>query len=270
MKKYNLMQKFVGKWHAANSFLQFFYYFHNWSDVWSSYRSGKTLPPLTLRNGITLNHSLADDAISLFREIFVDECYTAGLYRPKPSDTVIDIGANIGLFALYLQWQSQGVQVHCFEPSSETRKRLTANIAANNLAEYVHIYPYAVSDRKGQIELKLANNSGQTSLFSSEFTTTDKIEIVQTRSLADVVQEVGITQIDLLKIDAEGSEIEIVEGADREFWQIVKRVVFEYHDCFRSGCKERVLKVLTEQGFTQIKTALLSPLDGLGVIQASR
>src|SRR5262249_32277270 len=127
-----------GKLYAARTLAQFASMLENWRAVWDAYRGKAPIPPLRLRGGITLYHEPGDDTFALFREIFLDHCYTrAGFYRPRPADTVIDLGANVGFFALYLQWRARGIRIHCFEPAVETRRRLGHNIEANHLTESV-------------------------------------------------------------------------------------------------------------------------------------
>src|SRR5438270_8770844 len=103
--------KVAGKYYAARALAQFVRRFANWREVWAAYRTGRPLPPLRLRDGLTLYHGGHDDPIYLFREQFIERVYTrGGFYRPAPGDTVIDLGANIGSFALSLQWQARGVR----------------------------------------------------------------------------------------------------------------------------------------------------------------
>ena len=228
------------------------------------------LPPFLLRNGLTLHHGPNDDAILLFREIFLDRVYSqGGFYSPKSTDTVLDLGANIGFFALWLQSQARGIRVLSFEPAAESRARLEQNIKANGLEASVRVYPFAVSDLSKVVSLRRAESSGHRSLFE-RVTTTEDGENVQAVDLAFAVEQSGVDVIDLLKIDVEGSEIEIVEGASAEVWKRIKRVVIEYHDLFRPGCRERVEVVLKCEGFAHIETLPEPGVPGLGLIRASR
>jgi len=75
--------------------------FENWRHVLLRHLVGGGLPALSLRPGLVLNHGPDDDPLFLLREIFLGECYTySGFYRPSSLDTVVDIGANIGVFVL--------------------------------------------------------------------------------------------------------------------------------------------------------------------------
>jgi len=269
----NIRQKVIGKWQALNSLAEFIRYFSNWQEVWSAYRAGKPLPTLSLRDGgnsILIQHGSEDDPIFLFREIFIERSYTPSwFYQPSGGDTVIDVGANIGMFMLYLVWRAPEIRVHCFEPGAKTRTRLEAQVQANCLDRTVSVYPHAISDKAGIATLKLSGNSGHQSFFASDFVGT-KEEVVETLSLQDALEKCGVKEVNLLKIDVEGAEIEILESAPTAVWKRIQRVVCEYHDLLRPGCRERVMKVLAANGFDDIQVQSWSPTDSLGIIYAKR
>jgi len=260
-----------GKWHAAGSLGQFIQYFRNWREVWDAYRSRSPLPPMILRDGLTLHHDPADDPILLFRELFVHRCYTRHwFYEPRKEDVVIDIGANIGFFAVSLQWMARGVRVHSFEPAADARARLQRNIDSNGLDAFVTIYPFAVTNAPGAVHLNAAALTGHRSLFDRQSATGERGEAVPSITLAQAVEMAGVDRIDFLKIDVEGSEVEIVEGADADTWGRIQRVVVEYHDLFRPGCRERVTQSLSAQGFPNLETLPEPSPEGLGLIRARR
>ncbi len=261
----------LGKLRAAKALAEIIAAFRNWREVWSAYRVRGPLPQFQLRNGLTLHHGPDDDPILLFREIFRDRVYTrGGFYRPKSMDTVIDLGANIGFFALWLQGQAQGIRVLSFEPARDNRARLEQNLAENGLQSDVRVFPFAVSDVPKVVTLNRAESSGHRSLFDRVTMTAEAGEEVEAVDLAFAVGQAGSAIIDLLKIDVEGSEIEIVEGADPEVWQRIKRVVVEYHDLFRPGCRERVEAVFGRAEYANIEVIPDPGVPGLGLIRARR
>jgi FkbM family methyltransferase len=226
---------------------------------------------MVLSNDLTLHHEPSDDPILLFRELFVHRCYTRdGFYTPRSGDVVLDIGGNVGFFAVSLEWMAGGVKVHSFEPAADTRARLCRNVTVNGLETLVTVYPYAVTNAPGEVRLNTAILTGHRSLFDRQSATSEPGEAVPSINLAQAVELTGAKQIDLLKIDVEGSEIEIVEGADADTWKKIRRVVVEYHDLFRPGCQERVTRVLAAQGFSSLETLPEPSPSGLGLIRASR
>src|ERR1700733_12238992 len=106
--------------------------FENWREIWDAYQQGSQFPTFHLRTGHSIVNVPGDAAGAVFYEIFVLQVYTGdGFYIPQATDIVIDVGANIGIFALFLSIRSPGVRVFCFEPSNDTRKRLVRNVDEN-------------------------------------------------------------------------------------------------------------------------------------------
>jgi FkbM family methyltransferase len=270
---YGLRNNMIGKLQAAHSLVRFMRYFRNWREIWSAYRAGRCLPPLVFRNGLVLHHEDGgDDPISLFQEIFLAEPYTSGgFYRPSAGDIVLDLGANIGAFALYLQWRAPGVRVHCFEPAAATRERLLRNVAENGLGERITVHPYAVAGVESTAVLKQAARTAHRSMYESSFTETIGEETINCVTLDQAVAMCGDGPIDLLKVDIEGGEIEAIEAAGPETWRRVRRVAVEYHDLFRPGCRDRVKLALQTQGFDSIEIVPDAYHNGqLGIIRAKR
>ncbi len=265
-----IAEQLAGKWNATRSLVQFVRSFRNWKDIWSAYRISAASPPLEFRDGTVLHHGPDDDPIYLFREIFVDDCYLGGgFYEPRPDDTIVDVGANIGAFALRIEAQARGARVHCFEPGTAARETLERNVAANGLGEFVAVYPFAVSDRRGTIELTRTDSPMHRSIFVNDYAQ-GGAETVEMIPLAEAIELAGSARVDLLKVDVEGAEIEIVEGMDAAAWGKVERAVIEFHDFFRPGCRERVTRALGAAGFDRIEAIEEPTMAGLGLIRASR
>ncbi len=230
------------------------------------------MPTLHLRNGLTLQHGPSDDIWSLFHEIFVERCYASPeFYVPQTEHCVLDCGANIGTFALYLQSVAPGIQVHCFEPASDTRSRLERNRESNHLEKHLTIHPFAVFDHEGELKLPKATFAGSASVFG-ENTSGDAAERVRCITLVQAIELCKTSHIDLLKVDVEGAELEILENADSvspAIWPTIERIVVEYHEAIRPGCCERIVKLL-ERHYSKVKSWPMSPLGELGIIQASR
>lgn len=266
------MEWIRGKLRAVRTLATQARHFSNWKEVYGAFRRGQPLPTLELRGGLTLQHGPADDIWSLFHEIFVERCYaTPDFYVPQKEHCVLDCGANIGTFALYLQSVAPGIRVHCFEPASDTRSRLERNIKANHLETQVTIHPCAVFDHEGELELPKATFAGSASVFG-ENTTGDAVEKVRCITLAQAIELCKTSHVDLLKVDVEGAELEILENADTvspPLWPRIQRVVMEYHEAIRPGCRERIAKLL-ERHYSKVKSWPVTPSGELGILQASR
>ncbi len=141
------------------------------------------------------------------------------------NSVIIDIGAQIGIFSIYAATKSK--TVYAFEPVPENYKLFLENIRINDFNRIIKAYNYAISDKEENLRLFLnEDNTGGHSAYSKTGNYLD----VPTMSLKDVFDKNDIKICDLLKIDAEGSEYEILFGLPEEYFKKIKRVFVEYHD----------------------------------------
>lgn len=132
----------------------------------------------------------------------------------KPGMTVVDVGANIGYFTLLAASLvgEKGI-VYAFEPSPANFKLLQKNLIANWYTGRVRCFSIALLDQAGQRNLHMASSLPcNSSLFLAESAGApvhlDETVRVTTKALDEIVQD----PVDVIKIDAEGSEPFILEG----------------------------------------------------------
>lgn len=118
----------------------------------------------------------------------------------------VDIGANVGLYSLYLSTCGD-VRTLAVEPQPGILERLHFHLAANPAAK-VDVRPIALSDREGEVTLVLnESDSGGTRIDKHDGRQDPGERIsVPCRPLIAVLAEAGIGTIDALKIDVEGAE----------------------------------------------------------------
>lgn len=134
----------------------------------------------------------------------------------QPGMVFFDIGANNGLFTLFasrrvghLGW------VWAFEPSRREFARLQTNLCLNQLAN-VRAESIAIANYNDTAEMKIAEgqHAGHNTLGCfGHPTDLLRMEVVHVRSLDRVVADAGLHRIDFIKIDAEGAEYAILDGA---------------------------------------------------------
>jgi FkbM family methyltransferase len=160
------------------------------------------------------------------RDIFGGDAYGIPLvYLPSTPLTIIDIGANVGLFALYMKSIHPDSQVHCFEPVPQTLRLLQKNTAPH---QRIAIYPYALSNYSGLDTINLHQaNGGENSLkrTSGPGAVTATVQVMDAQT---AFVRIGLNYIDILKIDTEGSEVEILESL-RNYLPYIGIVMAEYH-----------------------------------------
>lgn len=151
--------------------------------------------------------------------------YYQGLSEPETADfvkqflrpgmTFVDVGAHIGEYTL-IAAKVVGVtgSVHAFEPQSSLFPVLTKNIEINGF-ERVTLNQTAVSDRRGQIEFQVFDESSVSSIRNQVATDKKSIIIkVPTISLDEYLSSFNL-QADLIKIDVEGAEKLVFQGANQ-------------------------------------------------------
>lgn len=133
----------------------------------------------------------------------------------RPGDTVLDIGANIGMITVAMAKLvgSEG-RVHSFEPNPSMIGLLRQAIARNHLSN-VRLHPVALGPQPATLELRIPRmNSGAASLVRNRHDSDCEIVNVPVRQLDSVAMSEGIRSIRLIKIDVEGYEAEVLRGAD--------------------------------------------------------
>jgi FkbM family methyltransferase len=170
-------------------------------------------------------------ARSVLVELHMRDEYHIAELEPGRNDgpTVIDIGAHIGIFAVVLCERFPASRVWSYEPSPVSFGYLSANVRDNGLADRVHIFNQAVSDRDGTMTLFEDRNASAANTAFPELIREGQRPIeVPTCGFARVVAEVG-ERIDLAKIDCEGGEYDILLDTEDAPWRLVDRVALEYH-----------------------------------------
>ncbi len=134
----------------------------------------------------------------------------------KKSRTIFDIGANVGYYAVELSQSISSVSaIHAFEPVPNSFEQLKQNVELNEISSLVTCIPLAVSNTHGKIRLYKPKTSGSSASSARNLHPDEKVEKidVSTIILDHYIQFAEINDFDLLKIDVEGAELMVIEGA---------------------------------------------------------
>jgi len=123
--------------------------------------------------------------------------------------TVFDIGANVGQSALVYERLFPEADIYSFEPVSDTFKTLTENTASR---KRIKTFNCAFGDRDHGMQINLAEDSTASSITHYK---TSRVEDISVRTLDAFVRSNAIQQIDFMKIDTEGYELEVLAGAEQ-------------------------------------------------------
>lgn len=161
------------------------------------------------------------------REIFEENVYEVNSGHFNRGGVVVDIGANIGTFSLFAAQYAD--KVYAVEPEPHNLEALKNNIDINNMQDKVITVPYGISDFKGTAVI---HDSGGGSSIKDDGAFGAEIEIMTLDNLFSLYH---IDNVDVLKIDVEGSELEVILGASRENLNKCKYITMEFD--IRSGSK---------------------------------
>lgn len=183
--------------------------------------------------------------------------------RLSEGSVMLDIGAHIGYFTLKAGAKvGKSGKVIAFEPNPRTLKVLHGNIAASD-ATNVIVQPIACTDNDRIIALydsTAEGNSGASSLSvntaSESYTDSLPTYSVRGRPIDDVVRELGLTRIDLIKVDVEGAETMVIRGAQETLKRFNPIVITEVNDSAlrdMGSNVEELTALMAKLGYTQHK-----------------
>ncbi|WP_449258215.1 FkbM family methyltransferase [Chlorobium limicola] len=147
-----------------------------------------------------------------------------------PGESVIDIGANHGVYTIALakKLAADGIggRVLAFEPNASLHPYIQASLNLNDLNEFVVLFSLGLSRNEGSSVFHIPANSELASLIPVEGANQAFIDLT---SLDIIVEKVLFAdeKIGIIKMDAEGAEIDIIEGAVKFFQQHQPVVMFE-------------------------------------------
>ena len=173
-----------------------------------------------------------------FHKILIEDCYRLGEIG-SPVRTVLDIGANIGLFAMAARNHFPKATINCYEPNPLLEPYLARHCAAVRAQYFMEAVGSAAS------RVSISNDKG-----SLHSTTVQRADCnIPQAAFSDAVKPLGV--VDLLKLDCEGAEWEIL--SDVATWAKIQNVCMEYHLWAKPNATAYdVETALNHLGFTRI------------------
>jgi amino acid adenylation domain-containing protein/FkbM family methyltransferase len=241
-----------------------------------------------LPNNLIVAHQNKNETDYLYREIFENQVYFQHKIELEEDACVFDIGANIGMFTLFVTQRCPKGRIYSFEPISQIFECLKNNAALfehrqakafqmglsnhEQRADFAYYSRYSMmsslssySEPEEELEtirqtLRNQRDSGDSSaiellthiegLLAGRFES--RTEKCQLRRLSDVIREEGVERIDLLKIDVQRAELDVLLGINDEDWDKIGQIVMEVHDGVghkTQGRLQQVLSLLETRGF---------------------
>jgi len=169
-------------------------------------------------------------------------------YHLTPGETVVDVGANVGVFTVKAaKVVGETGKVIAIEPELDNLATLLKNIQANNLRNVIVVTKGAWSHQT-TIRLYLAEGVGEHSCVRES----ERFRDIAVDSLDNIVTELGIKEVNFIKMDIEGAEIEALKGMS-ETLRKSRYFAGEWHVVDGTSTYDLIAKRLKEQGFTYHK-----------------
>lgn len=225
---------------------------------------------IKLPNDFTVANINPSETVSLYQEIFVEKLYLKNGIQINDDSVVFDVGANIGLFSLYLGIINRKVTIYAFEPF-----RILCDCIEDNKKIYdlnITVRCVGLSDSAGRRRFSFFDNvtsmstyeydeNEQDALLRSAITVGNQEAIdsiineklnhqyvdCNVETLSEQIDRYSLARIDLLKIDAEGAELDILKGIKNNHWNVINQIVIEVHDI--NGKLENIIRLLECKGF---------------------
>ena len=212
-----------------------------------------------LPDGSPVAHLNKNETDYIYNELFVAQAYLRHGITIHEGDCIVDAGANIGLFTVFVSRLAQDLRIFAFEPNPAAFACLKANAEAygtsvncfffglsreNKSAEMTFFegmsllsgfYADAATERE-VVRAYVSNQQPESSdserfagevsrLIDDRFRA--KTESAQLRTLSSVMAEQGIDRIDLLKVNVEKSEHDVLLGLSPGDWLKIRQLVIE-------------------------------------------
>ena len=177
-----------------------------------------------------------------YEQFFTDKIYENFFDKITTLESVIDIGANVGLFTeLALR---KGANVVKSVEINDVAIDIFNSLHSNK--ENVELITNAVSKGDGEIEIFIdPENSLVSSVFSNHTANLVNSKTIKTIGLNDLVK----TKTNLVKMDVEGAEFDIFEGASIDTLKKIDFILMEFHDNFGGILRDKILSKLEDAGF---------------------
>jgi amino acid adenylation domain-containing protein/non-ribosomal peptide synthase protein (TIGR01720 family)/FkbM family methyltransferase len=214
----------------------------------------------------------------VYKEIFEDQVYLRNGITLADDSCVFDVGANAGLFSVFVGSVCKRATIYAFEPIPPVFELLRLNTGLHDLNitlfqcglasesrmdTFTH-YPRIslisgrfanVAEERETVKAFILNQqNGEANVSSAAELDTLLAEwlvaeefFCQLRTLSDVIRENNVAAIDLLKIDVEKSEFDVLVGIEPDHWPRIRQVVVEIHDI--NGRLNQITNLLERQGY---------------------
>jgi len=177
--------------------------------------------------------------MAIYDEVFLSKF----LPLDTPYKTVIDCGANIGCTVLFWKTLDPACKVIAIEPDPANFAILMKNTEG---LEDVHCIQAGVWPTKGKLDLDM-ELGGHSAVRTTASENSEGVEAV---TIPDLMRSHHMDRVSLMKVDIEGSELELFSQGDLSWIERVDAFAIELHDHWRPGCGDAFMKAIAPFDWT--------------------
>jgi FkbM family methyltransferase len=204
--------------------------------IWVKFLSGN-MDKIKLRSikyPFALRKNTTD--FEVFRQVFSE--YT-GISYPQNAQVIIDGGANIGLFSVFMKNKYPDAKIICVEPDVENFKILQSNTGCY---DNVYCENCGIWDKNTKLNVYDKFNLGKWGIICEE-SPEGKISSV---SIDFLLEKYNVKQVDILKLDIEGSEKQVFAGDCEKWLPKIKTIIIETHDRMVANCSKTFFQAINK------------------------
>lgn len=181
-------------------------------------------------NEIRLDYNENKSEFAVFSEIFEQRSY-ADYFPFYQTATIVDVGAHFGYFSLFAHSNTKkDSNIIAIEVDQRNAKQLEANMIKNEVPN-VKIMNCGIGKESGETQLYKGATVNHSILKNYALAYLEsESEIVEMKTLEQIMEENALAQIDFLKLDCEGAEYQILESLPTRIFQQIKVISMEFHD----------------------------------------
>lgn len=243
---------------------------------------------VTLPNNRTVASFSEEAALDVYKDVYEDKSYIQEGLSIKPGDVVIDVGANIGLWSLFVMEQVPQVRLIAVEPVPQIFEALQKNfqdhqppessvtalnigLAERERTATLHFYPQIPQlsseiafDYDHFFKSMFGSNKSSNALGALwsriRLWTVAKLWSLrhrpqpvecQLKTFSQIINELQLDRIDFIKIDAENAEWGVIKGISDEDWRKIQQMAIEVHTNIPGGQNlvEEITALIEPKGF---------------------
>lgn len=176
-----------------------------------------------------------------YQQDIIDEA----ILHTKKFNVVIDAGANVGLHTI--RFSNLFKEVYSFEPSSENFECLNKNCESFN---NINLYNFGLGNREEEKTLRLPKDSSNCGLFSSVIYNKTNDSVLKKEIIKIITIDSLNLKVDLIKIDTQGTELEILQGSEITIKNCRPAIIVELE---KKKIRSDVFNFLKKLNYTLIK-----------------